>query len=320
MQASNPMLFPLRILPSIASVPVEPGEKTAKQMVHHPPIGALPSIPGHVLSTPYDSSPSSENGAPAAVYEQHNSTPQHTPYSFYAPVVNGPLRLQSPSASTSGSPQTSPWALSSPESSSTMANYTNSNPSALPFMSPSSDSILFEPGVSHVQPTVDNYTKMLQSVGQFPLESMQDRLDDDPSETSSLEEDDPMRYVNWGLLSHIAVRLRDKVPRGTHVKGSIPYPRAFTGKDIVVSSHLTTGRHKASLNDCYSPQYIFKYNGSSSCISAVQLRIVAQRYMLRVVFKANYSFMRSSGMAEHYRMGSKTSLCSWMIKKETTLR
>ncbi|KAJ7708817.1 Dbl-like domain-containing protein [Mycena rosella] len=47
------------------------------------------------------------------------------------------------------------------------------------------------------------------------------------------EEDDESRFVNFSLLSHIAVQLRDKVPRGTHVKGSIPYPRAFTGKDIV---------------------------------------------------------------------------------------
>jgi len=49
------------------------------------------------------------------------------------------------------------------------------------------------------------------------------------------EEEDDSRFLNLALLSHIAVRLRDKVPRGTHVKGSIPYPRAFTGKDIVVS-------------------------------------------------------------------------------------
>lgn len=51
--------------------------------------------------------------------------------------------------------------------------------------------------------------------------------DEDPSE-------DGDRFFNPALLSHIAVRLRDKVPRGTHVKGSIPYERAFTGKDIVV--------------------------------------------------------------------------------------
>ena len=41
-------------------------------------------------------------------------------------------------------------------------------------------------------------------------------------------------FVNFSLLSNIAVWMRDQVPRGTHVKGSIPYPRAFTGKDIVV--------------------------------------------------------------------------------------
>lgn len=40
-------------------------------------------------------------------------------------------------------------------------------------------------------------------------------------------------FVNFSLLSNIAVWMRDQVPRGTHVKGSIPYPRAFTGKDIV---------------------------------------------------------------------------------------
>lgn len=46
--------------------------------------------------------------------------------------------------------------------------------------------------------------------------------------------DDVRRFINPALLSHLAVQLRDTVPRGTHVKGSIPYPRAFTGKDIVV--------------------------------------------------------------------------------------
>lgn len=54
------------------------------------------------------------------------------------------------------------------------------------------------------------------------------------------EEDDESRFVNFSLLSHLAVQLRDKVPRGTHVKGSIPYPHAFTGKDIVVSSFVPT--------------------------------------------------------------------------------
>ncbi|KAK0214966.1 CNH domain-containing protein [Armillaria fumosa] len=47
------------------------------------------------------------------------------------------------------------------------------------------------------------------------------------------EEEGEESFVNFSLLSHLAVQLKDKVPRGTHVKGSIPYPRAFTGKDIV---------------------------------------------------------------------------------------
>ncbi|KAI0792219.1 Dbl domain-containing protein [Abortiporus biennis] len=72
--------------------------------------------------------------------------------------------------------------------------------------------------------------------------------EDDPSE----EGDD--RFFNPALLSHIAVRLKDKVPRGTHVKGSIPYPRAFTGKDIVSTIQSQIQRelymtHGISTND-----------------------------------------------------------------------
>jgi hypothetical protein len=60
-----------------------------------------------------------------------------------------------------------------------------------------------------------------------------DEFYDDDEEYYS-EEDSLESFVNFSLLSNIAVWLRDQVPRGTHVKGSIPYPRAFTGKDIVV--------------------------------------------------------------------------------------
>lgn len=60
--------------------------------------------------------------------------------------------------------------------------------------------------------------------------------------TTVTSELDERRFMNISLLSNIAVQLRDKVPRGTHVKGSIPYPRAFTGKDVVVCfyCHLFT--------------------------------------------------------------------------------
>ena len=60
------------------------------------------------------------------------------------------------------------------------------------------------------------------------------------------DEDDEARFVNFSLLSHIAMQLRDKVPRGIHVKGSIPYPRAFTGKDIVVRNFLFIYSHPFS--------------------------------------------------------------------------
>ncbi|KAJ6477474.1 CNH domain-containing protein [Mycena vulgaris] len=68
------------------------------------------------------------------------------------------------------------------------------------------------------------------------------------------EEDDPTRFINFSLLSHVAVQFRDKVPRGTHVKGSIPYPRAFTGKDVVTTIQSQIQRdlainHGISTND-----------------------------------------------------------------------
>ncbi|PFH50303.1 hypothetical protein AMATHDRAFT_145543 [Amanita thiersii Skay4041] len=97
----------------------------------------------------------------------------------------------------------------------------------------STDSAFFEPGPSGLsesyEPDIDN---ILIHVGRFPNDPPLD-YEDDHSEIISDDTNDPLQFVNWALLSHIAVRLRDKVPRGTHVKGSIPYPRAFTGKDIV---------------------------------------------------------------------------------------
>jgi hypothetical protein len=53
----------------------------------------------------------------------------------------------------------------------------------------------------------------------------------------ALELETDVRFDNFALLSHLAARLRDSLPRGTHVKGSIPYPGAFTGKELVVRIH-----------------------------------------------------------------------------------
>ena len=69
---------------------------------------------------------------------------------------------------------------------------------------------------------------------EYPQDQYPDEEYPEDEELYTDSEDESM-FVNFALLSHLAVRLRDRVPRGTHVKGSIPYPRAFTGKDIVVS-------------------------------------------------------------------------------------
>lgn len=46
--------------------------------------------------------------------------------------------------------------------------------------------------------------------------------------------DDEDDFFNPESLSHIAVKLRDRVQRNVHVKGGLRYPNSFTGKDIVV--------------------------------------------------------------------------------------
>jgi hypothetical protein len=56
--------------------------------------------------------------------------------------------------------------------------------------------------------------------------------DDDDDEYDSEESLDSS--VKFSLPSNITVWLCDQVPRETHVNGSIPYSRVFTGRDIVV--------------------------------------------------------------------------------------
>ncbi|KAJ3805231.1 hypothetical protein F5876DRAFT_82008 [Lentinula aff. lateritia] len=76
-------------------------------------------------------------------------------------------------------------------------------------------------------------------------------------------------FINYSLLSHLAVQLRDKVPRGVHVKASIPYEGAFTGKDIVdtvqslIRKHLSLN-HSLSLTNPTSYPASFSSSSSSS--------------------------------------------------------
>ena len=85
--------------------------------------------------------------------------------------------------------------------------------------------------------------------------ALADQDDEDDEYFTDSDDPDPDRFVNFSLLSHLAVRLRDKVPRGTHVKSSIPYPRAFTGKDIVVCGHVLEVH-------CSGDDYPFKVDDS----------------------------------------------------------
>lgn len=53
------------------------------------------------------------------------------------------------------------------------------------------------------------------------------------------DELDEAAFINFALLSHIAVQLKDRVPRGSHMKGGVSHERAFTGRDVVVCSSLS---------------------------------------------------------------------------------
>ena len=53
------------------------------------------------------------------------------------------------------------------------------------------------------------------------------------TQTSRYTDDDSELHLNQALLSHLAVYLKDRVPRAEHTRGAIPFPMAFTGADIV---------------------------------------------------------------------------------------
>jgi RHO1 GDP-GTP exchange protein 1/2 len=104
----------------------------------------------------------------------------------------------------------------------------------LPTPGPSGYRVLDEKAALNFPDTVESTGMSDESLEQ-PLNP--EEFDEDDIHDTDSEGDD--RYVDFSQLSHIAMRLRDKVPRETHVKGSIPYPRAFTGKDIVVSIYFS---------------------------------------------------------------------------------
>lgn len=125
-------------------------------------------------------------------------------------------------------------------------------------------------------------------------------------------------FVNFALLSNIAVWLRDKVPRGTHVKGSIPYPRAFTGKDIVVRPTLLQYSPSCIniLNSLNSPHSGRKSITSSSSIKESPQETDISLYKSLEACSNNSSSMKSNGAAVFCKMASRTFTCSLMIRRE----
>ncbi|KAF5362320.1 hypothetical protein D9756_002193 [Leucocoprinus leucothites] len=112
----------------------------------------------------------------------------------------------------------------------------------VPGLSPNEDSFVTAPtqiqNYGDAEPSrradiLRNPSDMLRTLADFENPEVAAFQDEGEDFWEGDEEEDESRYINYFLLSHIAMQLRDKIPRGTHVKGSIPYSRAFTGKDIV---------------------------------------------------------------------------------------
>lgn len=135
----------------------------------------------------------------------------------------------------------------------------------------------------------------------------------DEDEEYYSEEESLDSFVNFSLLSNIAVWLRDQVPRGTHVKGSIPYPRAFTGRDIVVCA---IPRFSRTTPDLASPVPVPSSlrssrasTRSSSSTKVLRLIIAPSRCKLRAVCNSNFSSMRSNGADACFKTVSRTCTC-----------
>jgi hypothetical protein len=59
------------------------------------------------------------------------------------------------------------------------------------------------------------------------------RKSSNSSFTSGFEEKPISPEINPALLSHIAVFVKDNVPKDEHTRGAVPFPSSFTGSDVV---------------------------------------------------------------------------------------
>ncbi|KAG6849618.1 hypothetical protein H0H93_006902 [Arthromyces matolae] len=125
--------------------------------------------------------------------------------------------------------------------------------------SPNSDYVYTDPHLqrnpSEMLRTLGDYNNNTYTLGDYNNTEVHPEPQLEEAEYWEDEEDeDESRFINIALLSHMAVQLRDKVPRADHTKGGVQYDRAFTGKDIVSAIQSQIQRelainHGMSTND-----------------------------------------------------------------------
>ncbi|KAF5373357.1 hypothetical protein D9615_007366 [Tricholomella constricta] len=116
------------------------------------------------------------------------------------------------------------------------------------------DNLYVHPG-AHLE---RNPSDMLRTLADYSNQSapLDLHADEEPQEEYWEDEDDEdeNRFINFSLLSHMAVQLRDKVPRNNHTKGGVDYDKTFTGKEVVSTIQSQIQRelainHGVSTND-----------------------------------------------------------------------
>lgn len=232
-----------------------------------PPIPHQGYTPGQLVN-PHTDSPSCKK---LVSFEKHDVNPSVV----RCTDVENVTLSRGPSASTSGFSH-----ANVDRNNSITSNNTGGEPIIIGPSSSVATSIYREDSaVSRVSSLPQEYMDIKMPVPleeEYPQEQYPDAEYAEDEELYTDSEDESM-FVNFALLSHLAVRLRDRVPRGTHVKGSIPYPRAFTGKDIVVS--VARCMRIALARDNYlSPSQLSKHKYNENCSSITEsLRTIGEQ-------------------------------------------
>lgn len=127
---------------------------------------------------------------------------------------------------------------------------------------------------------------------------------DDDELDESEDEANEMNFFNPALLSHVSVQLKDKVSRGKHIKGGIPWVGSFTGRDLVVSCYAMAAP---------PAKMIFARQASRRCcrhIPALQTPTVALHSASHCPCRASFGSSRSTGISSLCKTVPRTSSAS----------